>query len=68
MGSLNIDEPLGLFYKGNFVYGKLQGIGLYFLRRNGQTDKLYYGEHKENKFHGRGVLMAKDVIYEGHFR
>jgi hypothetical protein len=44
-------------FEGNFVDGKLNGMGAFYAR----DGTRYEGEFKDNKRHGRGVLTTPEV-------
>ena len=55
----------GDFYKGDFTLGKIEGNGVY---HSFQEKYNYFGEFKNNKFHGKGKIIYDDhTTYEGNF-
>ena len=55
----------GDFYEGDFIFGEIEGNGIFYSSKNGYN---YNGEFNHNKFHGKGVLIYDDeTSYEGNF-
>ena len=52
-------------FRGEFVNGAFEGTGTYRFSKSG---KVYVGEFKSNRFHGKGELTFEDSsIFSGSF-
>ena len=66
-GCVRYDD--GLCCEGDFVNGRLNGIGKVIKRKGDDAVEIYEGEFKDGKLNGKGKeTMSYGTIYEGEFK